>query len=288
MTDDKILREALSAAADGCWHSFAATVATTDVQRETLLRGGKPDHISLNAKEGVPQMSWDQSHAAMVDVWGFFQVRPDNDSTAPEIALSTPFRQIELSRLPEGSKFLPIHDPRHTATAAVEEVIGMIQRDMVRALERYEGEQAWRALRSHAAFLSAAARTSLDRLAEDDFRDWKRPALDGCAIAMAPERVATLALTTRAQQTLALGFVARAYAKAQEDADDKEEQVQARIEHVVKSVDAMVLMLRRMLGVLNESLISTAKLAFRRFTTAVIFRPLPAGVPILAVVPDGS
>lgn len=285
---DEQARRALAAAADAAWHAYVATSARTVGQRDALLRAGQPAHIQLDDKEGLPVAIWNDNNPALSDAWGFLQIRPTDADAAPPIALSTPFRQVELSKLPPGTRCLSLHDNRHTATAAVEELVGMVFRDMTRTTDRYAGDEAWRALRAHASFLAAAARASLDRLPDDDFRDWERPVLAACAFEQAPERVAALALTTRAQQALALHFVAKAYAKAQDEVDDRMDNPAARVGALARRMETISALMQTALDAFNQSVLARARIAIADVVPAVIFRPIPYGVPVLAAVPAGA
>lgn len=285
VTEDPATRKAILVAAEACWHAYVASTSRTIGQREALLRAGQPAHIQLDDKEGFPVAIWQDNNPSLSDAWGFLQIRPTNAEAAPSIALSTPFRQVELSKLPPGTRCVALHDPRHTATAAVEEIVGMIQRDMCRAKEQYAGDDAWRALRTHASFLAAAARASLERLPDDDFRDWQRPTLSTCAFEQSPERVAALALTTRAQQALALHFVAKAYGQAQDEVDDALESPAARVAAVQRRIETVGALMQTTLDAFNQGVLAKAKIAYAGVVPTVIFRPIPFGVPVLAAVP---
>lgn len=278
-------RRALQAASEAAWHAYVASCSRTPGQRDALLRAGQPAHIQLDDKEGLPVAVWNDNNPALSDAWGFLQIRPTNSDATPPIALSTPFRQVELTKLPAGTRCLSLHDNRHTATAAVEELVGMVFRDMTRTTERYVGEEAWRALRAHASFLSAAARASLDRLPDDDFRDWERPVLSACAFEQAPERVASLALTTRAQQALALHFVAKAYARAQDEVDERLDNPADRIVALARRMTTISTLMQTALDAFNQGVLVRARIALTDVVPAVIFRPIPYGVPVLAAVP---
>jgi hypothetical protein len=286
VVEDPNVRGALLAAAETSWQAYVATTARTVGQREALIRAGQPAHIGLDDKEGFPVVTWNDNNPALSDAWGFLQIRPTNSPTTPSLALSTPFRQVELSKLPAGTRCFALHDPRHTATAAVDELVGLVLRDLKRASEQHQGEDAWRALRSHASFLVAAARASLERLPDDDFRDWQRPTLPSCAIEQASERVAALALTTRAQQALALHFVARGYANVQDEVGDLDESFAARVAEVARRMETLSKLQQTTLDAFNQSVLAKSKVPYVGVVPTVIFRPIPFGVPVLAAIPE--
>jgi hypothetical protein len=281
---DADTRAALIAAAETSWQAYVAASTRTPGQQEAMIQAGQPAHIALDEKEGFPVVTWNENNPALSDAWGFLQIRPTNSPATPNLALSTPFRQVEIANLPTGSRCFALHDPRHTATAAVEEIVGLVLRDLGRARDQYQGDDVWRALRSHASFLVAAARASLERLPHDDFRDWQRPTLSNCPIELAAERVAALALTTRAQQSLALHFVARGYAALQEEVGDEE----ARVDALVRRLETASTILQTTLGGLNQAVLAKSNVPYTSVVPTVIFRPIPYGVPVLAAVPLGA
>jgi len=286
VTADQSARDAIGREAEAFWQAYVAATSRTTGQSEALLCSGQPSHIHLDDKVGFPVAIWHDNNPSLSDAWGFLHVRPTNDDTSPSIAISTPFRQVELSKLPAGTRCIALHDPRHTATAAVEELVVMIQRDICRAKLQYTGDDVWRAIRSHASFLSAAARASLERLPDDDFRDWQRPTPTNCGFEQSPERVAALALTTRAQQALALHFVAKAYGQTQDDVDDERDSPSARVASVQRRLETVGSLMQTTLDAFNQSVLAKAKIPYVGIVPTVIFRPIPFGVPVLAAVPE--
>ena len=283
--DDVQVCERLQQGVEACWADAIIALAQTPEHQEDLLVIGPPDEVYLDTKEGIAAMSWRQGkQPEYVDAWGFLKVSPSNQHSVPEIALSTPFRPVVLAGLPADTTIIPVRDPRHTAVAAVNEVIGAIDRDLDRVLRRYEGAEAWRAVRSHVSFLAAAARVAVESLPADSFRDWSRPDTTVCALEGVAERIEMLALTTRAQQGLALHYVTQAYARAQDDADDHHEDPARKVEALQVRVSAMEAYVRRVLDVLNEGVATAAQIGLRGVEMMFIFRPMPASVPVLAIV----
>jgi hypothetical protein len=278
------------AAINATWSKVVTVLARTPEHFEDLLSAGVPDDIYLDEKEALPVMRWNRpKQTGRATAWDAVRVDSRGPTDAPEITVSVPFRHIELRTLPSESIIIPVRDSRHTATAAVHEIIEVIERDFTTFIRQHDAPQAWLATWSQVSFMREAARIAMENLMPDSFRDWSRPDTTACAFDAIAERVDTLALTAHGQRVLALQLVSHAYMEAREEVDVRmgEATANRRLIALGACLRAMVERSGRALAVMNEALAATPSNTHGETASLMfIFCPLPPSTPVLAIIPN--
>lgn len=283
----------IDAGARQSWHEFIESTQGTPYEYDALVRSGEPSIVEMDPGEQVAVVMWkDDSEPVNVDEWGghLLEVNHPQDGTGRSFHLSTPFREINLKSLPEGTRFVRITDMRHSVTAALREVIETILRDIHSFREGLNAEQIWQRMRYQSAFMRAGVRVATRHLPEDEYRTWREQLPVDVTLVEAPTRISEIASTLRAQRILALHVVATIYGDA---ISDCEKQRSSSERDWVKKTVAMLNSAKDTLDTAMEGY-TAALLAFAKLTRdrkhelMTILSPVPRTLPMLALVPIGD
>lgn len=275
--------------AEDAWREYVKLVALSSADCDAYFALGEPTHITLNQEEGAPVAHWNSNNPALAGAFGELLVPGDATTGVPAYNVSDPFKPVDLAALPEGTLKLPLTDSRHTATAAVHELVTFLERDLGRISSCNTQEQAWRAMLQHSRFLKAGARVALSHLQHDHYRDWNPhlPVLH--AIQAAPRMVDRHAATTTAQQRIALHYVADAFSAMLAKCEDRHpDDAPQRVEMVLHQVGAARALLQQMVDGLNATVVASAGHDAQAHVAMVVFRPIGHTHPVFVAIPRAS
>jgi hypothetical protein len=292
----RLAREEIAAQKDSAerrWRSFIDRACSSEAERAGLSALGQPDSIEVDTDVGVPMAVWDE---ASRDVGGFW---PANMIVAiasgdTRFTPTQPFREVRLASLPEGTRFVQISEPRHAATAAIAEVLRAVKSDMDVHIRQASPSIAWRRLAYLVAFYNTAIKVIGPSLSDDEFRDWQRNLSDLSRPIVAADQLARMvagsARTCRAQQLVAVQLVAAPITDSMTAVEDAHYDAgeEMWVQHVAGVID-------RASHAVGEAMrgYNIAAMAFSGCddTTAspmTMLRPVPHGLPRLAVIPRGD
>lgn len=267
---------------------YVAVVSPNELERSAMLKIGAPDMVELNMKERVVTAEWAEAPGDS-DLVGVFEVQTEADNTDQTFSLTTPFREIRVDRMPEGTKKITINDPRHAATAALSEIFDMITRDITEFSKDLAPEQVWQRMAYQVTFYKKAVRLQSKSLPNDEYRTWEPQMPARMDIEMAPQIIANTAGTSRAQQILALYMAARYYgdlmSSCERDASDLDEA--AWVAQTCKTLGKANALLQEVIVGYNSALMAMNHIKDDGSTCINVMKPMPRGLPVLAVIPSG-
>jgi len=286
------------------WQAFVDVATSTEMDRDAMLKVGVPEKIDLNDIEQVVNLMWQGSLDVRQENWGVFEVHAEKDRTGQSFNLTTPFREVRISSLPEGTRLIRINDKRHAATAALAEILSMIRRDLRGFSQGFNSTQVWQRMAFQAAFYHKAVRAAAKTLPADEFLSWeaslparhvamhqkdKKTGLDA-EILDGPRLIVELAGTARAQQILALFIVARFYTDLVNECEREmfEQREPAWVERTVIALTEAGEIMDRAIAGYNTALMAFYRLPSDQYHAMTILKPVPRDVPILAVIPQGT
>lgn len=284
------LAEDMNDKAQKAWAEFARCASANEYENEMIAEIGIPDDVRPNVHDNVVVLTWNSASNGENSTWGVFEVRAQADRTDRGFQLTTPFREVQIDRLPEGTQLIRINDPRHAATAALSEIFEMIIRDIESFCVGLQPEQIWQRMRYQAMFYQKVVRISVETLPDDEYRSWEPSLPERINIKDAPAIIARLAATSRAQQILAMHIAARFYLSridsAEQGPDDDEE---ARwVKQVSDALSEARRTLKDALEGYNAAIMAFANIPAQGRSAVAIMRPRPRSLPLLAIVPRES
>jgi|GEM_PF-6518368 hypothetical protein len=270
------IRERLSERAELAWTSFFR-----GVPKEQAVSGD----VGLVRVEFDPDRALPIIHVPSTDVgisgWGVVDMPTSKGGR--EIVLATPFREVALSSLPEGTQLIKLQDARHAATAALVDVLSAALRDSASVFATVNPRSAWHELNRLIHVYRQAARYSISVLSEDDYVNWKPSVPSEIEIGGAPEMICQIAATARGQSVLAVHLVAH-WLQALADTVNKR-PASDRQALYIQAVESARNSLSQILEGMNRACLAANAVSPSAVDAMVIIRPHPIGIPVLAAVP---
>lgn len=282
--------DALSMVAIKHWRDYVdAALITRERDVSYILKETRmPLGMRLDAASQSVLVSWPDDSDASAP---FFALGLGAKQTleAPEFEPRSPFKELRLAQLPADTVLLDINDPSHAATAAVSEMVQSVVLDMEDYIARESAPDAWVLMRSHVAFYKRSVRLLEQGLCDDEFRGWDRTAYAAATIFGIPRAIVASTSTANAQQVLAVRSVASLYEGLLNEAEAEfGNNHQAMVDHVMQSLVTARDQIGSVLDGYNHILITTSKAAKLDVVPVPILRPIPHGLPVLALVPSGA
>lgn len=289
-------REEIAAQKDSAerhWRSFIERACSSEAERAGLASLGQPDSIEVDTEIGVPMAVWDE---ASREVGGFW---PANLTVAIASGDTTftptqPFREVRLASLPEGTRFVQITEPRHAATAAIAEVLRAVKTDFDVHIRNVTPPIAWRRLANLVAFYNRAIKIIGPSLSDDEFCDWQRDWLGSSRPLVTADHLARMvsgsARTCRAQQFVAVQLVAALITEAMTTVEDANYDAgeEMWIGHVAGVIDRAAHSIGEAMRGYNIAAMAFSGCDDATASPMTILRPVPTGLPRLAVIPRGD
>lgn len=270
----------LAAEADKAWRSYLVRS-----NHAMPIDEGSPDlHVEFDKARDVPVVYLQEDEGAC-DGWGIVDLETRDQGEAG-LMLATPFRQVDLSRLPSRTHVVKLEDAKHAATAAIAEVLAAACRDIKTAFIAKDAAQAWRRLQQVLQTYRLAAKVALEKLGEDDFHHWSRLIPSKIEIGSGAGLICQLATTSRGQLALATHLVA-SWIQTMADRLEREHGP-AAAELLVEQVSSAHGRFSGASEAMNTVLAVQHGHAPSTFTAMVIFRPVPGSIPVLAITLSGD
>lgn len=266
--------------------------ASADAWAQYLSYGDRPvnfvsrDDVTIDFDEArdLPMMHWHTTQLQDAS-WGMVDFPAPDDAGDPSqgMVMATPFRVIDLNRLPKGHMLVRLQDPHHAATAALVEVLQCSRRDAASAFMGCDEVQSWRRMNGVINIYRQAAATSLSMLNDDDYVGWRPSQPEGFNIGSAASIIVRVASTARAQCAIATHLVS---AWLQSLADhfsgiegDGRVQFLKELESATGSLEAT-------LSGMNDALARDYWADDQPRSCMVVFRTPQSDVPALAIIPS--
>lgn len=205
--------------------------------------------------------------------------------------ITPPFRPVDLSRFPDGTRITPIQRPDHCAILAISDALAVIHADAARFLALYpDPDQARHLLHAHARFLYELAQVGLSALTPMHLKDWHpRSLLDTPSdLSNAAQLVASMSCTEAGIASLALQWAAVAYVRALSEPPRDDESLRAHLNRQVDQFDAIRHAAFDQLLAKNENALSSLRILPRTHASQAVFRSHQHTFPVLALVPLSS
>lgn len=266
------------------WQLFIQVAESNGIQRETMQSMGAPDIISFEPKSGIPFMGWRALTNSIEDKWRRVFTVEDLE-TGAKAPLTAPFRPVELSKLPPGTVKVPIKDPRHAATVAVDEVLRTAYNDLQNGLEGEDPGHTWGRVRALVSFYMTVVQKWIKELTVDEYKDWVPQLPARIKIQEAASTIARHSTTTVMMQILTLRTVADFYKEAMEKAETAHPgDMRAMVDMVFAEIQSTQINISRITEAMNKLHVQDEPTAANG-EMEVIFRTVPRGVPVIAIIP---
>ncbi|KZC32596.1 MULTISPECIES: hypothetical protein [unclassified Rhodanobacter] len=274
--------------ADLQWRTFLARSCVTVAEYDAMDAMGPPQTIAID-ENGLPVAIWESVTPREPADWppGLTLAVARHETT---FIPTVPFRQVNLASLPPGVAVVRITDPRHAAMSALDEVFRVLWHDVDVHMRDALPAIAWRRLAHLAAFYTKAAKLSGEGLGDDEFREWDRRLREDTPVDQMARVIAEGALTSRAQHVAALQLVARFIGRTM----DEHQQAAFEGDETDWMASTLITLDRARSNVdvamqgYNLALMAFAGVASERASAMAITRPVPHGLPVLAIVPEGA
>lgn len=266
----------LSDAAWAGYFEYADVPAPLQDQRDAI-------RVHLDPSTDIPVVVWPQLEDARVGNWSFVDL---GQIEGLDLTMTVPFRQVAVSSLPEETVVVPLTDPRHSAAAALVEMINSGQRDIVAAFAASDPTLAFRRLNRIIQVYRQAAKVTLDQLQRDDFHTWDAKVPKNFSLANAEALICQLGATARSHQVLAVHLLAQ-WLQALADSKDVK-AAPDRKAALLEEVDAMKSKFGRNLEHYNRLACEAVGKAFEACSVMVLLQPVPRTGPVLAFIPAGG
>lgn len=266
------------------WQLFIQVAESSGIQRETMQSMGAPDIISFEPKNGIPFMGWRALTDSIEDKWRRVFTVEDLESGA-KAPLTAPFRPVELSKLPPGTVKVPIKDPRHAATIAVDEVLRTAYGDIQNGLAGEDPGHTWGRIRALVTFYMTVVQKWIKELTVDEYKDWLPQLPARIKIQEAASTIARHSTTTVMMQILTMRTVADFYKEAMERAETAHPgDMTSMVEMVLSEVHSTQANISRITEAMNNLHVQDEP-SVANGEMEVIFRTVPRGVPVIAIIP---
>lgn len=280
------LSRKLEAGANDLWLEFVAACTGSQFEHNAMLDVGQPDFIEHDHRTGIVKVMW-KGRGNQREHWGILEIMAEKDGTGQPMLLATPFREVDLRVLPKGSQQVHITDRQIAATFTIHEILDTIVRNIKQFAPGMGADQLWQRMLAQAKFFREPLTGILDRLADDNYLEWKKPDLDKATLVDAIRVVAESGATTIAQRTIAMRIVTRYYTDLL-NACERDNPQGGESEWVDKAFQELQTVCDKFATDCDgyeRTLLAWAKISTQGKRVMRIFRPFPEGVPLLAVVP---
>lgn len=269
----------IAALTDAAWAQYFKHVdapPAVQAQRASIL-------ADLDPETAIPVVEWPATEETRVGVWEFVDL---GKTEGLDLTMTVPFRPVSLASLPEGTRVVPLQDPRHSAAAAMIEALTSAKRDITAAFTAVSPVTAFRRLNRVIQVYRQAARITLAKLQTDDFHTWQPNAPRTISLAQAEALICQLGATARSHQVLAVHLMAQ---WLQHLADDETiSRAPDRKEAVMGELMAMIAKFNRTLEHYSRQSSEDAGITHETYAAMVIFHPVPGTGPVIAFVPAGG
>lgn len=266
----------LSEAAWTNYFQYADVPGSVQAQRHEIVAHLDPD-------TDIPVVIWPRSDDGRAGAWAFVDL---GELEGLDLTMTAPFRQVAISRLPPDTKTFPLKDPRHSAAAAMVEVMASGRRDITAAFSAQDPVLAFRRLNRIIQVYRQAAQITMRQLQIDDFHTWDPKVPRSFSLAQAEALICQVGASARSHQVLAVHLMA---GWLQNLADDKEINAEEdRKAALLSEVTAMLAKFTRTLEHYNRTACEEAGHAPDSCSVMVIFQPQEQPGPVLAIIPAGG
>lgn len=281
--------ERLHTRSGAAWDSFLLQACSNPAERSALDAMGFPDQVEISSDDGMPVAVWNDLADGAAGMWNN-GLTIAVASGATTFTPTVPFREVRTASLPEGTALIRITDHRHAATAAIENVLTAMSVDIDTHVRHCAPNIAWRRLAHLVAFYNKAVRLTAKSLGEDEYRDWERRAPKSVQIEVMAQAVVAGAWTARAQQIVALQLVAQLLANTMSECEraDLDGGEEAWVPATIEAMDRSIRVIADMMRGYNIVLMACNGKKFPNFEPMTIARPMPRGLPLLAVIPKSD
>lgn len=280
--------DALLDEADAQWRAFLSRSCVTRGEYDAMDAMGPPNSLAID-DNGLPVAIWESSSPREPSDWppGLTLAVARSETT---YIPTVPFRQVNIASLPPSVHTIRITDPRHTATSALDEVFRVMGHDLDTHIREAAPSIAWRRLAHMVAFYTKAAKLSGDGLCEDEFRDWDQHLCEPTQVDQMARVIAEGALTSRAQHVGALQLVARFVGRSMEESQQSKPEGDEGdwLATTLRVLDKAHGCVQTAMRGYNLALMAFAGVSSSGASAMAITRPVPHGLPVLAIVPDGT
>jgi len=280
--------DALLEEADAQWRAFLTRSCLSKAEYDAMDAMGPPNALAID-DNGLPVAIWESRAPREPSDWppGLTLAVARHETT---FIPTVPFRQVNLASLPPSVRTVRITDPRHTATSALDEVFRVMSPDLDAHIRDAAPGVAWRRLAHMVAFYTKAAKLSGDGLCEDEFRDWEQHLCEPTQVDQMARVIAEGALTSRAQHVAALQLVARFVGRTMDESQKAQPEADECdwLAATLRLLDKARTAVETAMQGYNLALMAFAGVSARGASAMAITRPVPHGLPVLAIVPDGT
>lgn len=275
----QLLSAQIAELSEAAWNQYfqhADVPAPVQAQRDAIV-------AKLDPETAIPVVEWPALEETRVGAWEFVDL---GKTEGLDLTMTAPFRRVSLSSLPEGTRIMPLKDPRHSAAAAMVEALGSAKRDIIAAFTAVNPVTAFRRVNRIIQVYRQAAKVTMAQLHTDDFHTWEPNAPRNISLAQAEALICQVGATARSHQVLAVHLMAQ---WLQHLADDDEvNRAPNRKDALMSEVDAMLAKFTRTLDHYSRQVTEPMGLGPEACSVMVIFQPIPGPGPVLAIIPTRS
>lgn len=281
------LLEKLRVSTDARWEEFVSHSPLSVLHADSLLAIGPPDHAQFDLNNKIASISWNEARDEDDAIWSLQPVQVPGDESDVSFFITPPYRPVYMDRLPEGTIQLPVREPIHAATIAINEVISALLGDIERLITEVGNQAAWRRMKRIAWFYTRLVESRIRDLALDDYRDWVPALPASISVNEAPSLIAKSAANSIVMQLLSLrtisAFLFDAISRAEDEASNESaDDLVAQVLSEIRSYHANI---KASLDAFNQMLISHAGKQGLGLEVYVVARPIPRNTPIVTLIP---
>lgn len=284
--DVQAMRQLLDAIAAQDWTAYVDLEAVGPAERSAMLAAGEPLSITLNSEERTPVAIWKGDTVSSGSAFGEITVPSSEHAGSAGYPISDPFKALDLDALPPSTVTCRLTDPRHTATAALHELVSLLLRDLERIAKAESGSIAWRTFLQHARLLRQSADTALSYLGHDHYAGWDPRLPEISVLQQAASAINQHAATTAAQQRIALHYTAYFFTKMLRTAEMAPNVDDAdRAALVLSLLRESFVLIQTELDTFNSSCAHGLGIVPSAVSMRVVFRPKGILHPVFVAVP---
>lgn len=277
-------------ALEDCWTRCVRSMAGTAEERRTLEAAGLPTRIQLQTSQGVPVAIWSTSRTDLTDAWGLFRVPLADQAAQGPIGISIPFQPI--ANLPSGTRLIDLHDARHAAVAAIEQLLAAQVADAARQADGVSERACWQRLQALASWYTEASAMAVEGLPPDHWRDWTIAPVDALVmgdVTEAARRIEQIGRTVVAIKALALRWAATRFRACLDMAEHAHPRdLHAAITQVGVALAALHTAVRQQLDGFNRGCTQAAGMDPDQVDVQVSFAADAHTLPQLALIPRSA
>lgn len=269
------------------WAEYIKAAAAHPLDADSLKSCGIPEHITYDAKHGIPFLTWMTLKEGPVYKWQQYRIAIKEDTSGEPFVLTPPFRPVNLDSLPTGTLRINLTDPVHAATSAVYEVMEAAYADLTRAKATVSARDNWVRMRCVANFYTAIVQARMKELSLDDYRDWQVTLPAQIPVLNAPAIIARHGSNVVVIQLMALRTVTAFLLDSLDRAESEpsnHDQAQM-VDQVLKEMSVYLERVRARHDSLNHLLVAENAPDAHGYVMQPISRPFPRGTPLIAMIP---